>query len=563
MPEEESSAQPQSSELNRAVEIVLREINGTTIEQRLLDLARIGGEIKEVGKEVAVTRLAFSEDDIRARVLLQKQMEDTGMQVEQHPMGLIGVYPGQNPDLPAVALMSHFDSVPNGGMYDGTVGIVSSIEIVRLLHENGLRFPHSIMVFAVTAEESSRFNVALMGSNAIFQGLPTDKLDNRRPGDQSLREALIANGFNPEEVKKPRFKPEEISACVELHVSQNRSLEQRGKDLAVIEAIAAPDRRELTIGDPIEPDTQEPANAQYFAVSVKGRADHSGATSMSFDDRLDSLAGPTAAIVWGINQRLQKLSSEGEDTSVSIGALVIEDQALNKIPGHTKFNIRVGGDTHEQILRTIEIIQSVEPDLIRIEKLEQPPAEKFFRSEDIMPRQKFAMEVIRTVRDIAFQHQLGLDVNVVGTVGTYTLNDKGQITLGIDVRGTDVNERDYAMGRMLDQINGTIKKLNKGVNCSVRKLPGSSEPTQMDKSLVASAEEVIKENNLGSYETTFSPAGHDTQNAARIGIPTVMIFIPSRNNGASHTPQEYSTPEDLERGARALAALTMKLASES
>ena len=77
------------------------------------------------------------------------------------------------------------------------------------------------------------------------------------------------------------------------------------------------------------------------------------------------------------------------------------------------------------------------------------------------------------------------------------------------------------------------------------------------------AEEIIKKNGIGSVVRTNSPAGHDAQNFARAGHPTVMLFIPSRNGGIAHTPEEYSTPKDLENGARALASLVYNLAMEN
>ncbi|MBU0999939.1 M20/M25/M40 family metallo-hydrolase [Patescibacteria group bacterium] len=613
----------QKSELNKSIEGILEMIRGEVIEQGLLDLAQIGGEVEKVDKKVAVTRLALSEEDIGARVLLKAQMEDAGMQVEDHPMGLIGVYPGENPDLPAVMLMSHFDSVPNGGMYDGTVGIVSSIEIVRLLHENGVRLPRSIMVLALTGEESARFNVALTGSKAVFQGLTDKELDAGRFGDLSLREALNANGFNADDVRNPRFKPEEVYGLIELHVSQSDFLEQRGKDLAVIEAIAAPDRREITIGDPIEPDIQEPPNARYIRVSAAGESGHTGATPMGMRNRADVLPH-VATIIGVVSRELRKLREDGRDIDVSVGRIAISDQSLNKIPGKAEFTVRVEGKDVEAAENIVSVIRSYtnglnvafnKEDLMydysdpprrtlsfnATEQEEPDRDEIFYSSKDIMPRQALAAGIVSFVRDIANSYQYQEGTNIVGTVSTYHINEKGQIILGIDIRSTNLEVRNAVTSKMEE----VIKKLSKGpnttlilqkefdelpnladraissssrfgpvpafvrissegpvVNYESRRLPGSGEPTLMDRRLVDLTKKVIEQYKLGSCEVTFSPAGHDTQNAARAGIPTVMIFIPSRNGGASHNPREYSTPEDLGRGTRALAALAMTLASD-
>ena len=153
---------------------LLEQISGENLEKRLLELAEIGGLVKEVGKYVEVTRLAFTKEDLAARSYLDRLMKESGMDVEHHPFGLIGVCYGQSPELPAVMLLSHFDSVPKGGMYDGALGTIGAIEVVRLLCENKIKFARTIVVLAATAEESSRFNNGLAGSRALFHGL-TDK----------------------------------------------------------------------------------------------------------------------------------------------------------------------------------------------------------------------------------------------------------------------------------------------------------------------------------------------------------------------------------------------------
>lgn len=605
MSETESLRAPEAT---RTIESrVINEIRGARLQHNLLELAKIGGVIKEIGREVAVTRLALSDTDLRARAFLAEQMEEAGMKVEHHPMGLIASYPGENPELTPVILMSHPDSVPNGGAYDGTVGIISSIEIVRILKEKGITLPRSIMVLAVTAEESSRFNIALLGSKAIFHGLTDPELDTRRSGDQSLREALTTNGFNVDDVTEPRITSERANETplIELHVSQNDSLEQHGKDLAIIEAIAAPDRRQIIIGEPIKPDPEEPSNVQYLRVSVKGESGHSGATPMGSQYRADGLIFPTTQLLLQAIDRIQKA---GNDINISVGNLAIKDQSLNKIPGEVEFTLKIGGNdvsAIENIIKDISDLTELKkvyqdyPEFKQrsvsiIRDLEKPRNEKFYRSGDIIPRQAFALNVIRAVKYSADRYQ-SQGENIVGTVGTYNLNGNGQIELGIDIRGTDLSVRNA----VVDEIENNIRKLSKGpfttipiakhgevvdqsrvvffypppgfveissegpeVSYELKQLTQNSDPTLMDPQLVALVKEVIEDHKLGSYEVTFSPAGHDTQSAAREGFRTVMIFIPSRNNGASHVPEEYSTPEDLERGAKALAAAIIRLASE-
>ena len=90
-------------------------------------------------------------------------------------------------------------------------------------------------------------------------------------------------------------------------------------------------------------------------------------------------------------------------------------------------------------------------------------------------------------------------------------------------------------------------------------LAGSGDPVVLDSSLVGMAKSTIDEFSLGSSTVMFSAAGHDAQNAAKAGIPTVMIFTQSNNGGIAHHPDAYTDPQNLQQGVRALTALMLKL----
>ena len=100
--------------------------------------------------------------------------------------------------------------------------------------------------------------------------------------------------------------------------------------------------------------------------------------------------------------------------------------------------------------------------------------------------------------------------------------------------------------------------------CTIKRIMRYIEPAiaEISVSATAAAESAIVQHHIGRCVRMFSSAGHDAMNAAQAGIDTAMIFIPSGNGGAAHTPDEYTPPDDLERGARALAALTYKLANK-
>ncbi len=567
---ENGEAKEITSESTRAAEArILKDINGATVEQRLMDLAKIGGSIEKVSERVPVSRLAFSEEDRQARAFLNKQMAEAGMSVTEYPFGLVGTYAGEsNPTQespkPSVMLMSHFDSVPNGGAYDGAVGVISAIEVVKVINEQGLRFSRPIQVLALTGEESSRYQIALLGSKMAFDGLTEDELQSKRPGDLTLAESLEKWGIDPQSVTKPTLHPKDIAAVIELHIEQNDRLAEQNIDLGIVEAISAPDRREVIIGEPLTPDKSDYENAQYIHISVAGQADHSGATPMGKDSRADGLL-PLADVLITAGV----LQDQHPDIKLSVGDVRVEGQALNKIPGKTSCTIKIGG-SKEEIGTTIDKLKkhiekrntyyeqrdsAFTEDPIEITITDTYEGEEsFYRPKEILPSQELSGQVIKAVNTVA--QSFGKD-NIVGTVGTYNIKG-GQIVLGVDIRGTD--EKSIAI--VWEEVQEKLARMNKdNTPYSLKKLPASAGPAQMDPKLMGLLEQVIIDHKIGSYKRTTSPAGQDSQVTARRGIPTEMIFIPSRNGGVSHIPEEYSTPDDLGKGAKALAALTIRLAS--
>lgn len=548
---------------------VLEAINGATVEQRLMDLAQIGGTVEKVGEKVAVSRLALSEEDKQARAFLNKQMVASGMTVTEYPFGLVGTYGSessqtQNSLKPAVMLMSHFDSVPNGGAYDGAVGVISAIEVVRIINEQGLKFARPIQVLALTGEESSRYQIALLGSKMAFDGLTENELQSKRPGDKTLAQSLTEWDIDPQSVTKPTLRPQDIAAVIELHIEQNPRLAENGIDLGIVEAIAAPDRREFVIGQTLTPDESVYENAKYIQISVAGQADHSGATLMDKESRADGLL-PLADVL--ITSGV--LQDQHSKAKLSVGGVHVEGQALNKIPGKTSCTIKIGGDAQEVEAIIEKLKEHVErrntyyeqgdsafkDDPIGIAVADDYEGEeKFYKPNEIMPSQELAGQVIKAVNTVAKrsgQH------NIVGTVGTYNIKE-GKIILGVDIRGTD----EETIAGVWNEVQEKLARMNKDKTpYSLKKLPASAGPAQMDRHLMHLLRQVIEDHKIGSYVETTSPAGQDSQVTARRGIPTEMIFIPSRNGGVSHIPEEYSNPDDLEKGAKALAALTIRLAS--
>ena len=222
-----------------------------------------------IGLGEGVNRLAFSDADWEGRQYIIDCMNDAGLDVEIDGFGnVIGYKVGTNPDLPVVMVGSHTDSVPNGGNYDGVVGVLSAIEAVRSMIDDGFEHEHTIAVVDFMCEESSRFGAATLGSKAMRGKLTLNDL-HRLVDTQgiTLYDALKGRNLNPDAIESMAYN-RPVKAFIEIHIEQGKVLEHEQKQIGIVSGIAGPER---------------------FYVTIRGNADHSGATPMNL--RHDALCG--------------------------------------------------------------------------------------------------------------------------------------------------------------------------------------------------------------------------------------------------------------------------------
>jgi hydantoinase/carbamoylase family amidase len=264
----------------------------------------------------AITRLAFTPEDNSAHAHIEGLMREAGLAVRYDAFGnLFGERRGSDPNAKPVVTGSHVDGPPNGGIYDGVIGVITGLEACRLLNEAGIATRHPIQVVAVRAEHLDRFGLSLLGSRALSGKLKPADLDRLRdPSGSSLRQVLAENGFRPDELASVNVK-DRIHAWLELHVEQGRVLEDVGKQIGVVTAIAGPTR---------------------YKVRITGMADHSGATPMSI--RRDALCGAAEIIL-----DLERLAKETEDCVGTIGIVRAFPGAVHTIPGAVEFFVDIRG----------------------------------------------------------------------------------------------------------------------------------------------------------------------------------------------------------------------------
>jgi allantoate deiminase len=278
------------------------------------------------------TRLTYSNEDLQARQYIKEKMKEYGLQVREDGFGnIFGKLDGSIKDAPSVLIGSHFDSVPNGGSYDGPAGVVVALEVAALFSKNQLTPKYPLEVIALVEEEGSRFGGGLMGSRGIVGVLSEEDFFNLRDKDGiSTVEAMNQIGLDPSLPKLRDSKT--LKAFLELHIEQGPILEEQNIPIGVVEAIVG-----LT----------------QFEVTVTGQAGHAGTTPM--DRRADALV--TAARI--ISQLPELAIGKGEGTVITTGRLQVFPNGANVIPDKTVFSVDIRSGKEENVLQVIESVKQL------------------------------------------------------------------------------------------------------------------------------------------------------------------------------------------------------------
>lgn len=285
-------------------------MNLSRIEQTLLEINRFGYS------EQGMNRLAYTESERQAIDFMIKLFEEEGMKVIIDPVGnVIARREGTDPTLPAVVTGSHLDTVYNGGKYDGTLGVIAGLEVVRSLNEQNIETKHPIEIVIFACEESARFGVSTIGSMAMIGEFKEELLHLEDKDGISLRTAMENCKLNIEQIEQAERKKEEIKVFYELHIEQGPVLENEGKQIGIVTGIAAPTR---------------------FLLEVVGEAAHSGTTPMPL--RKDALLG-AAEIALTLEQ--SALKEAENDTVATVGKCEVVSGSMNVIPGKVKMTIDI------------------------------------------------------------------------------------------------------------------------------------------------------------------------------------------------------------------------------
>src|SRR5438477_2517255 len=260
------------------------------------DIETLAGADYTVSDE-AIRRYAYTPVYRNTLDYFRRELESLGFDVSEDPVGTL-VARNRPPGEPVFGVGSHCDSNRNGGKYDGTMGVVTALEVCRLNEELGLGLPLQLVSFL--EEEGSGFGQMLLGSRIMLQRVAEEELrdsfraiDDGRPFWDHAADA----GYEPERWRESIHVLDDLSGWIEMHIEQARVLQDTGNRIGVVTAIAG---------------------YVHADVVVEGRGDHAGATPM--DLRLD----PTLPLADTIVELERLARAAGQGTVGTVGELEVE-----------------------------------------------------------------------------------------------------------------------------------------------------------------------------------------------------------------------------------------------
>lgn len=292
----------------------MTDIEVNTAQAPLPDLARLDRQLRQLAcigadPQGGVTRLAFTAGERDAHRLLADWMREIGLEVRVDAFGnTFGLRPGSEPDLPAIAFGSHLDTVPNGGAYDGAVGTIAALEVMRLLADGEVRSRHPFMLVAFAAEEGARFGKPNLGARAVIGELVRGDLPALRDArDVTLADAMTSLRFAPDALGEARWGPDQIAAFLEVHIEQGQVLEAEHTKIGLVDTIAGSTR---------------------LRFIIDGTAVHSGATPMHL--RRDALAA-AADLILGVEAAANDYRRRA--TVATVGKIEVRPNSITTIAG--------------------------------------------------------------------------------------------------------------------------------------------------------------------------------------------------------------------------------------
>jgi hydantoinase/carbamoylase family amidase len=292
------------------------------------DIETLAGSDYTLSEE-AIRRYAYTDVYRRTLDYFVRELEGLGFEVDEDPVGTL-VARNRPHGEPVFGIGSHCDSNRNGGKYDGTMGVVTALEVCRLNEELGLGLPLQLISFL--EEEGSGFGQMLLGSRIVAQRVTEEELkESFRAIDdgRSFWEHAQDAGYEPERWRECSRILDDLTGWIEMHIEQARVLQDTGNRIGIVHAIAG---------------------YVHADVTVDGRGDHAGATPM--DLRLD----PTLPLAETVVELERLARAAGDGTVGTVGEIEVEPGIINAIASRVRFSLDIRGpddDAYRGVARDI------------------------------------------------------------------------------------------------------------------------------------------------------------------------------------------------------------------
>jgi N-carbamoyl-L-amino-acid hydrolase len=290
-------------------------------KQRLLSNFEAMSQVGSTG-DGGVNRPTFSPAHLEARALFRRMVEDSGLEFRQDSAGNCSAFlPCGPPGAPVLLLGSHLDSVHKGGRFDGALGVIAGLEVIRVVQENNFSLPVNLEVIDFTDEEGTLAG-GILGSQAITGTLKPEALEHPAVSRETLETSFKRAGLSEEGVFTAKRNPATIFGYLELHIEQGHNLARQDVDIGVVTSF---------IG------------MRTYRVTYTGQANHAGTTSM--DGRLDAGHGAS-----GFNLAARKLVLEHfPECMVTVGQMAFAPGGINIIPGSAVLSLEFRSPDLDQL----------------------------------------------------------------------------------------------------------------------------------------------------------------------------------------------------------------------
>jgi len=288
---------------------VLTESNLQSLAEEVIARCR---RLASFSEDTSGTRRTFLSPPMRdCHRDVSSWMKTLGMAVPVDAVGnLRGFYPATSPGAPRILIGSHLDTVPNAGAFDGILGVVLAVALVKSL--DGMKLPFGIEAVGFSEEEGVRFGVPFIGSRALVGRVDEELLGRKDANGISVRKAIHDFGLNPNDISTAGLG-DDVLGYIEFHIEQGPVLESLGRPLGVVEAIVGQNRLEL---------------------NFSGQANHAGTTPMNL--RRDALA---AAAEWIV--AVENLANQTPGVVATVGLVEAKPGATNVIAGEARATLDI------------------------------------------------------------------------------------------------------------------------------------------------------------------------------------------------------------------------------